>query len=104
MLVNKAYTPTVGEIVGMKLKSGEELIGKVCSLSDMDITVHYPQQLAATQQGMALIPYLMMAGKGEDVTISLDFVAVFYEPDTIHKNAYEQTVSDLVLPSSKLAL
>jgi hypothetical protein len=56
MLIETPYTN--GDVVSIKLSSGEEMIARLDSENDTDITVSKPYILIAAQNGMALAPYM----------------------------------------------
>jgi len=59
-----------GDIVSLKLISGEELIGKYISEDMTDMVVHQPTMLAMTQKGPAMAPVMMTMAPDKDYTIS----------------------------------
>jgi len=56
MLIETPYT--TGDVVSIKLSSGEEMIARLDSENDTDVTVSKPYILIAAQNGMALAPYM----------------------------------------------
>lgn len=56
MLIEIPYT--TGDVVSIKLSSGEEMIARLDSENDTDVTVSKPYILIAAQNGMALAPYM----------------------------------------------
>ena len=57
MLIDKGVA--VGEVVTLKLTSGEEIIGKlVDDTADCHIKISKPMVIAMGQQGPGLVPYL----------------------------------------------
>lgn len=101
MLISKRSQLTEGEIISFKISSGEEIIGKVVSFNDTEVVVHRPFQLAATQTGLTLMPFLMMASDDVDPAFKFSSIVAIYRPAASFKTAYESTASDLVLPESK---
>lgn len=101
MLIRKDTQITVNEVISFKLSSGEEIIGKVVSFSDKEVVVHRPFQLAATQSGLTLLPFLMMADDNLDPTFRYSSIVATYAPASSFKTAYESAATDLVLPQAK---
>ena len=56
MLVEEQYK--IGDIVSIKLSSGEEMIARLEDESKVDITIWKPYILVAAQKGVALAPYM----------------------------------------------
>lgn len=50
-----------GEIISVKLTTGEEVIGKLSEDVNEKLVLDRPVVLTAAPQGMALVPYLMTA-------------------------------------------
>ena len=50
-----------GEIISVKLTTGEEVIGKLSEDANDKLVLDRPVVLTAAPQGMALVPYLMTA-------------------------------------------
>lgn len=101
MLVRKDTQLKEDEVISFKLSSGEEIIGKVVSFNDKEVVVHRPFQLAATQTGLTLLPFLMMANDNSDPTFRFSSIVATYAPASSFKTAYESSSSDLVLPQAK---
>ena len=56
MLIETPYTN--GDVVSIKLSSGEEMIARLDSENDTNVIVSKPYILIAAQNGMALAPYM----------------------------------------------
>lgn len=56
MLIETPYK--VGDIVSLKLNSGEELIGRLEAEETNSYTMHKPMALVAGQQGIGLAPFM----------------------------------------------
>jgi hypothetical protein len=101
MLIRKDTQLKIDETVSFKISSGEEIIGKVVFFNDTEVVVHKPFQLAATQTGLTLLPFLMMANDNADPTFRLSSIVAIYAPAASFKTAYDSAASDLVLPKTK---
>lgn len=66
-----------GDIVSIKLSSGEEILGKLASTENNTYTLNKPVVLAMGQQGATMVPYMLTA----DPTVH-DFV--FKEQHVVH--------------------
>jgi hypothetical protein len=67
MLLKTSYK--VGDVVTVKLISGEELVGKFESEDDKSLTLHYPLTLIATEKGLGLQQFLFTAEVARSYTI-----------------------------------
>ena len=64
-----------GDIISVKLVSGEEIVTKLGKSFEGVHTFHKPVVLSATPQGMGLVPYMMTADPAKlDVSISYEHV------------------------------
>jgi len=59
-----------GDIISLKLISGEEVIGKYVSEDITDMTIHQPTMLAMTQKGPAMAPVMMTVEPDKDYSIT----------------------------------
>jgi len=67
MLLDKGVS--VGEIVTIKIISGEELIGKLVEETPEYIKLNKPRVLTAGQQGLGMAPYLFTVDPDKDVKL-----------------------------------
>jgi len=100
MLVQKSTALTEGEVFGFRLITGEEMICKVCSVSDTEIVVHAPLQLVTTPDGGAFAPVLNMIADGNDPTFYKTNLLAHYVPADNLKTAYESAISEIILPQT----
>ena len=103
MLINKQTQLSEDKIFGFKLLSGEEIIGRVGSISDTDVTVHAPHQLAANEQGVGLAPFIGMIHDDADPVFLRTNILAIFEPNTQFVKAYESATSVILTPSSQIA-
>jgi hypothetical protein len=59
-----------GDIISVKLISGEEIIGKYVSEDMTDMVIHQPTMLAMTQKGPAMAPVMMTVEPDKDYMIA----------------------------------
>ena len=74
MIIDKGVTP--GEIVTIKLTSGEEVIAKLIEETDTYIKVSKPRVLTSAQGGIGLAPYLFTVDPSKDIKIYKPFVVL----------------------------
>jgi len=75
MLIEKGVAE--GDVVTLKLTSGEEILGKLVEDGALYIKLNRPMVLTAGQQGLGMAPYLFTANPYRDVRIFKNTVVVF---------------------------
>ena len=80
MLFNKQKF-TAGDIVTIKLLSGDEIMGKFVEDSMGSITLDRPVMLAMTQKGPAMAPVLVTVNPDSKLTFNTQAVMVMAESD-----------------------
>lgn len=75
MLIDKGVVE--GEVVTIKLTSGEEIIGRLVEDGPLFIKLGKPMVLTAGQQGLGMAPYLFTVNPDRDVKIFKTTVTVF---------------------------
>lgn len=92
----------VGEVVTLKLTSGEELITKVVDVHDGIAELEEPVSIANGPQGMGLIPSMFTADPKEKVWINTNTITVFCLTEESVKFKYIEATSGLQLPERKI--
>lgn len=86
MLIDKGVT--VGEVVTIKLTSGEELIAKLAEDGPLHYKVSKPMVLTAGQQGLGMAPYLFTVNPDKDIKIAKTTVTVCEATDKQFADSY----------------
>jgi hypothetical protein len=86
MLIDKGVLP--GEVVTLKLTSGEELIAKLVEDCVNFLTVSKPMVLSMTPQGVGMMPYLFTVDPSKEVKISKTAVTVIEATEKDFANQY----------------
>lgn len=76
MLINKSTKVEDGDIITIKLTSGEEMISKLVSESDTHYNLNRPHVLAMTPKGVEMLPYLFSASELTEVPLNKSTVTV----------------------------
>jgi hypothetical protein len=92
---------TTGDIWTLKLNSGEELVAKVTSVTDIDIVLHDPLSVAPGPQGVGLIPSLFTADPKGETRLNKSSIAIYAITDESVKTKYTQATSNLIVPETK---
>lgn len=79
MLLNKSKFDS-GDVVTMKLISGEEVLGKFVEEDMVSITLNKPVMLAMTQKGPAMAPLLMTVDPDKTISFNKASVILTAEP------------------------
>ena len=74
MLIDKGVA--AGEVVTIKLTSGEELVTKLVEENALFLKVSKPMVLSMTAQGIGMMPYLFTVDNNKDIRINKGTVTV----------------------------
>jgi hypothetical protein len=99
MLIQKSSKLEVGEVVGMKLTTGEEIVAKLEAITDTTYELSKPLTLIPGQQGVQLIQTVMSIRP--DVPLSLQKIHVIFSGPAVEQlnKYYLETVSGIQLLS-----
>jgi hypothetical protein len=86
LLSNKKFTD--GDVITMKLASGEEVLGKYVSEDMASLTLSKPLMIAMTQKGPAMAPILMTVDPEKNLTFSKNQITILEESDKEIANQY----------------
>ena len=85
-----------GDVVTLKLSSGEELVAKLVKENKDSLTVQMPLTLVATEQGMSLAPYLFTITPDTKLDIRLNSVITVVKSAEDTASGYTQQTSGLI--------
>ena len=74
MLIEKRFTD--GDVVSLKLTSGEEILGRFVKEDMVTITLSRPLMIAMTPKGPAMAPVMMTVNPESDLTFNKSSVIV----------------------------
>ena len=74
MLIEKRFTD--GDVVSLKLTSGEEILGRFVKEDMVTITLSKPLMIAMTPKGPAMAPVMMTVNPESDLTFNKSSVIV----------------------------
>lgn len=95
MIIDKGVSP--GEVVTIKLTSGEELIAKLVEETPTSFTLSRPLVVAMGAQGPGLIPYLFTVSPEKNVKLNRQTITVVEVSDPDFAKQYLQSTTGLVL-------
>jgi hypothetical protein len=95
MLIDKGVSQ--GDVITLKLTSGEELIGRL----DEETITHYklikPMVIGMGQQGIGLMPYLFTVAPDKTIALSKSTVTVCTTTDKAFADQYIQSTTNIKL-------
>jgi len=95
MLINKGVS--IGEVVTIKLTSGEELIAKLVEENPMQYKLNRPMVLSAGPKGIGMVPYLFTVHPDKDVNLTRSTVTVIEATDKEFADAYTSQTTGIAL-------
>jgi hypothetical protein len=85
----------IGQIISMKLTSGDEVVGKVSGQTAEGITLSKPVILAASRDGLAMVPFMMTADPDGDYLFKTNNIMCVVNTNQQVSDAYFQSVTGI---------
>jgi len=95
MLIDKGITS--GEVVTLKLSSGEELIAKLVDDGPINYKISKPLVLSMSSKGVGMIPYLFTVHPDKDININKSTVVAIAPTDKEFADQYTQGTTGIAL-------
>ena len=95
MLISKGVS--AGEVITLKLTSGEELVAKLSEETDAFYKLSRPMVIGMGQQGPGLMPYLFTVHPDQDVKLSKTTVTVAEATDQVFAKQFIESTSGIKL-------
>lgn len=95
MIIDKGISP--GEVVTIKLNSGEEIIARLVEENGLYTKVSKPLVLSMTQQGIGMMPYLFTVSPDKDIKINNGTIAVMIATDKQFADQYLSSTTGIKL-------
>lgn len=95
MLIDKGVS--AGEVVTLKLMSGEEVIAKIVEETDKGYKLNKPMTLSMSQQGIGMIPFAMTVDMEKDITVRSSAVIAVEATEKQFSDAYMQNTTGIKL-------
>ena len=90
MLIEAPYK--VGDVVSLKLSSGEEILGRLESEKENNVTLKKPMVLIAQEKGLGLAPFMFsVSPTGKFVMKAASVLCIAKTEDEISKQYTTQT-------------
>jgi hypothetical protein len=85
----------IGQIVSMKLTSGDEVVGKITGQTAEGITLSKPVILAASRDGLAMVPFMMTANPDGEFLFKVNNIMCLVDTNQQVSDAYFQSVTGI---------
>jgi hypothetical protein len=95
MLIDKGISE--GEVVTLKLTSGEELVAKLAEETATHYKLSKPLVLSMSAKGIGMVPYLFTVSPDKDVQLNKSTVTVIAASDKEFANQYLQGTTGITL-------
>jgi len=95
MLIDKGVT--IGEVVTLKLTSGEELVAKLVDDGPMFYKLSHPQVKGLGPKGPGLMPYLFTVNPDKEVRLNKGTVVVIEATDKSFADQFIQSTTGIAL-------
>ena len=95
MFISKGFAE--GEVVTLKLTSGEELVAKLIEDGPLHYRLSKPMVIGMGQQGPGLMPYLFTVNPDKEIRIAKGTVTVAEATDKQFADQFIQTTTGIAL-------
>lgn len=95
MLIDKGVS--AGEVITLKLTSGEELVARLDSETDTHYKLTKPMVIGMGQQGPGLMPYLFTVDPDKTIPLLKSTVTVAVSSDKVFADQYIQNTTNIKL-------
>ena len=95
MLIDKGVS--VGEVITLKLTSGEEIVAKLSEETDTHYKLNRPMVIGMGQQGPGLMPYLFTVSPDKEIKLLKTTVTVAEATDKMFADQFIQSTTGIKL-------
>jgi hypothetical protein len=95
MLIDKGVT--AGEVITLKLTSGEEIVARLVEETDGFYKLSKPTVIAMTPKGPGLMPYLFTVSPEKEIKLNKNTVSVAVASDKEFADQYMQGTTGIAL-------
>jgi hypothetical protein len=95
MLIDKGVT--AGEVITLKLTSGEEIVAKLVEETDSHYKLSKPMVIGMGQKGPGLMPYLFTVNPDKDVKLFKTTVTLAEATDETFAKQFLESISGIKL-------
>lgn len=95
MLIDKGVS--AGEVVTIKLTSGEELVAHLVEERDDFLKVARPLVLTSSQQGIGMVPYLFTVDPEKTIKLNKSTIVVLEPSDKDSASQYTKATTGIII-------
>lgn len=95
MLISKGVA--VGEVITLKLTSGEEIVAKLVEETDAHYKLAKPMVIGMGQKGPGLMPYLFTVSPDKDIKLLKTTVTVAEPTDEVFAKQFIESTTGIAL-------
>lgn len=95
LLIDKGVA--AGEVITLKLTSGEEIVAKLIDDGPMHYKVSHPQVIGMGPKGPGLMPYLFTVSPNKEVKLSKTTVVVIEATDKEFADQFIQSTTGIAM-------
>lgn len=95
MIIEAPYA--VGDVVSLKLSSGEELIARLTTEDNTHVTLTKPLTLVATEQGVAFAPFMFTISPETKIKVKINNVTCIVKTAKDAADTYIKQTSGLAV-------
>lgn len=95
MIIDKGVT--AGEVITLKLTSGEELVARLVEETASHYKLSSPKVIGMGPQGPGLMPYLFTVSPDKDISLSKQTVTVVVASDKAFADQYLEATTKIKL-------
>jgi hypothetical protein len=95
MLIDRGVS--VGEVITIKLTSGEELVAKLVEETSTHYKLAKPLVLSMGPKGIGMVPYLFTVSPDKDISLNKSTVTVISNSDKEFADQYLQGTTGITL-------
>lgn len=85
----------INQIISLKLTSGDEVVGKIVGQTADGITLSKPVILAASRDGLAMVPFMMTGNPEGDYLFKTNNIMCLVDTNQQVSDAYYQSVTGI---------
>ena len=95
MLIDKGVS--VGEVITIKLTSGEEVVAKLVEETPTHYKLARPMVLSMTAQGVGMMPYLFTVSQDKEVKLNKTTITMIEATDKMFADQFIQSTTGIKL-------
>lgn len=85
----------IGKTISLKLSSGDEVVGKVIGQNADGVTLSKPVILAASREGLAMVPFMMTGNADGDYLFKANNIMCVVDTNQQVADAYLQSTTGI---------